>query len=132
MRKLIAAAVIALSLGLAAKESRAAMTVYEIGTSTPINTAVVIATGSGWADVEISTGAAGDYLVVWDSSATTNVGLALDGTTSAPPAKRIATIPVTATNTSYTLPGNKARYFANGLTVIKSATAVRAIVQIQQ
>jgi hypothetical protein len=65
--------VLAFAVGLfqavfAPARAAAASTIYDLGISTPGSVGVLVAVGSAWVDVEISSGAAGDFFMVWDSS----------------------------------------------------------------
>lgn len=100
---------------------RQAVLPFEIGIAS--STAFVqVTTGSGWLfDVHKTSGTAADFTVCFDTGSVSGLGLTLDGTVAAP---RIATVFITATNTTTGLPNRAASTgigFTNGLACANSA-----------
>jgi hypothetical protein len=127
--------VLAFAVGLfqavfAPARAAAASTIYDLGISTPGSVGVLVAVGSAWVDVEISSGAAGDFFMVWDSSQPALANSSESGSLVTQNHKRIATVMVTATNTGYRT--IKALPVTNGVVILKSADGRRVTANVQQ
>lgn len=96
---------------------------FELGVGTG-TTITQVTTSSGFLyDIVLSSGAAGDYAVCWDSGSVTGIALTSDGTSSAP---RFPTVFVTATNTTSSYPAHVPPIgFSNGLVCASSAAGRR-------
>jgi len=95
---------------------------YEIGQATGTTAILVVSGGGSLYNVVVATGAAGDFVVCYDSASA--LGYAAGGAASVPgttTAPKLAQTTVAATNTTTGFPANvQPVYFANGLVCIKS------------
>ena len=133
MKKLALAGVLAVAGLLGSNAHAGGAAVCELGASS--GTAVVLCTAaqSTLYNIMIDSGAAGDFAVCYDSASTSGwtAGLSQDGNSNAP---RLASVSVTATNTTTALPASvpiHARNAANGIVCTKSAAGIRVTVTRQ-
>lgn len=113
------AALVASFVFAAAPAKAAGLVMYDIGASTPAATVVMLVTGAGVLNqVEISSGAAGDFCQFIDTSSVSGITLSMNSINGA--TKEIATPIVTATNTQTPLIPSIGRPFVNGLAAVCS------------
>ncbi len=131
LKKVVLAVVAAVVLLVSAPKANAASSLFELGVSTPARVAVLFAVGAGnLSQVVIGTAAAGDYCAFYDSASVSGLNDGLDGSL-VNKAPRIATLAVTATNTTTPLPVGAGMPFVNGCVGVCSA-ARHVIVKIDK
>lgn len=126
VEKMILTAIFAILISVMPKWA-SAQSMYTISASTPANTAIVLATSAAdLVDIEIATGAAGNYCVAYDSAAPA----VLSGGDTAT-AKKLGTATISGSNLEANFASRIKRHAVNGVSVICSA-ALNAIVWITQ